>query len=290
MMPLKIKNYGILSVIFTLLFMSMPVFSAAKNDSPPVYYFGIPPYQKGQSIDEIRSLYKPMLLWLGKKVGVEFKFIGAGSYEKMIELVASGKVQLAGLGPVPFIEAKQQNPRIRLLLTELKWNDSKTAKVDSYTGYILALKTQKEINSLADMKGKPFAFVNHHSTSGFKYPNALLREKGIIPKSYFSKVYFLGSHPRVTDAIVAGSIKAGATWDFNWNRAKEKHGDIFKVIFQTPPIPNLTLVSHPSLPSKIADKIQKILPTIDPELLKGLPMVGFAVRPESYYDDMKLLK
>lgn len=230
-----------------------------------------------------------MLTWLGDKVGVQFKFIGANSYEDMIQLVAAGKVQLAGLGPVPFVEAKAINPKIRLLLTELKWNDAKTKLVDSYTGYILVLNNKTNLNNLKDIKGKPFAFVNHHSTSGFRYPNALLHQKGIVPESYFSKVYFLGSHPRVTDAIVSGSIAAGATWDFNWKRAIEKHGNVFKKVFQTPPIPNLTIVSHPSLPKSIADKIQKVLPTIDKSLLKGLPTAGYIKRPESFYNGMKLL-
>ena len=167
--------------------------------------------------------------------------------------------------------------------------DQEKKLVDSYHGYILALKTRKAINTFNDLRGKKFAFVNHHSTSGYRYPNALMRQKGIKPNKYFSKVYFLGSHPRVTDAIVAGSVDAGATWYYNWSRAKAKHGDVFKQILETPPIPNLTIVAHPSLPDEICSKIQKVLPTIDPSLLKGLPVSGFTVRPDSFYDGIRLL-
>ncbi|GBE04631.1 phosphate-import protein PhnD precursor [bacterium BMS3Abin10] len=263
--------------------------TAPANETLPLYHFGIPPYQKGQTVDEIRGLYQPMLKWLGKQVGCRFDFIGGETYEDMIEMVAEGKVQLAGLGPVPYVVAKQKNPQIKLLLTELKWNPERTKLVDAYHGYILVLKTRNDLNNLKDLKGKPFAFVSHHSTSGYQYPNALLREKGIIPDEYFSKVYFLGSHPRVTDAIAAGSVAAGATWDYNWNRAKKKHGDIFKILLETPPIPNLTIVSHPSLPAEIAAKIKKVLPSIDQALLKGLPSAGFAVRSDDFYDGIRLI-
>lgn len=278
----------IISLIALLFIGGFSRLSAQAGDIP-VYYFGIPPYQKGQTIDEIRGLYNPMLTWLGKHVGCRFEFVGADTYEEMIEMVASGRVHLASLGPVPFVVAKQKNPKLRLLLTELKWNEDKTKLLDSYHGYILALKTRKDLKGLKDIKGKRFAFVSRHSTSGYLYTNALLRNKGIIPERYFGKVYFLGSHPRVTDAITAGSVDAGATWDFNWEQARKKHGDIFKPLFVTPPIPNLAIVSHPSLPEEISEKIKKVLPSIDPALLKGLPNAGYAFRPESFYDGMRLL-
>jgi len=259
------------AIFFLVLFGTFSLPAQANNkirtDKRPLYHFGTPPYQKGQAIDEIRTLYKPMLTWLGDQVD----FVGADTYAEMIKMVAEGKVQLAALGSVPYLLAKQQNPKIKLLLTELKWDEEKKHLIDTYRGYIL------------------FAFVNHHSTSGYKYPNTLMKQKGIDPNNFFSKIYFPGSHPRVTDALVAGSIDAGATWGYNWSQAVKKHGDLFKSIFKTPPIPHQAIVAHPSLPDHISHKIQKVLPTIDPSLLKGLQNAGFAIRPDSFYDGMRLL-
>ena len=110
----------------------------------------------------------------------------------------------------------------------------------------------------------------------------------INPSTFFSKIYFLGTHPRVTDAIVAGSVDAGATWDFNLLRAVKKHGDVFKPIYKVQ-IPNLTIVAHPSLPDRISSRIRKILPTINPSLIKDVPPAGFVVRPDSFYGEVRLL-
>lgn len=279
------------SFIFLLVaFLSLFIESAALADKPlPQYHFGIPPYQKGQTTDEIRGLYKPMLSWLGEQTGCLFDFISADTYAEMIDLVVNGKVQLAGLGPVPYVEAKMKNPALKLLLTELKWNQDRSKLVDVYHAHIVSLKKRDDLHGLTDLKGKAFAFVDKESTSGYQYPNALMREQGIIPEIFFRKVYFLGSHPRVTDAIAAGSIDGGATWDFNLKQATKKHGDVFKVIYDPPPIPNLTIVAHPSLPLDIQEKIQHILPTIDPTFLQGLPTAGFAVRPDSFYDSIRLI-
>jgi len=248
------------------------------------YNFGVAPWQKGQSVDDIRSSYKPMLDYLSKETGDTYTIVSAKDYDQMVEFLATGRVNFSNISPLPYILAKRRNPEIRLMVTELAWNKDKTQKIDSYKGYILALKSRADINKLEDLKNKQFGFVDEESTSGFKYPAVLLKERGIDYKNYFTKYYFLGGHPRVTDAIAAGSIDAGATWDFNWSQAVQKHGDIFKPLFETPPIPNLCIAAHPSLPLKVQKSIEKALLGIDVKLLGGLPAAGFVVRPDSFYD------
>jgi phosphonate transport system substrate-binding protein len=258
--------------------------AAAEN-----YNFGVLPWQKGQSADDIRSLYKPMLEWLGKQTGDTFSIIGTRDYEQMVDYLANGRIQIANISPVPYVLAKKKNPEIRLVVTELSWDKDKTKKIDSYRGYVLALKSSTDLKKLEDLKGKQFGFVDEESTSGFRYPAALMRERGIEYQTFFSKYYFLGGHPRVTDAIVSGSIDAGATWDYNWSQAGKKHGEVFKPLFETPPIPNLCIAAHPSLPLKVQKKIEHALLMIDASLLRGLPAAGYVVRPDSFYDVVRKL-
>ncbi len=253
------------------------------------YNFGVMPWQKGQSVDDIRGMYKPMLDWLGRQTGDTFSIVGTRDYDQMVDFLANGRIQIANISPMPYVLAKRKNPEIRLLVTELSWNRDRTKKIDSYRGYILALKKRTDINTLDDLKGKQFGFVDEDSTSGFQYPSVLMREHGIEYKSYFGKYYFLGGHPRVTDAIVSGSIDAGATWDYNWSQADKKHGQVFKALFETPPIPNLCIAAHPSLPLNAQKKIEKALLTIDEKLLTGLPAAGYVVRPDSFYDVVRKL-
>jgi ABC-type phosphate/phosphonate transport system substrate-binding protein len=78
-------------------------------------------------------------------------------------------------------------------------------------------------------------------------------------------------------------VDAAATWDFNLNQAVPKHGDAFKVIFQTA-IPNLLIATHPSLPSTVRESIKTALLNVEDEILEGLPTAGYVERPESFYD------
>lgn len=279
---MKLRN--LLAAATLLATISVVPHATAEN-----YNFGIMPWQKGQSVDDIRSMYRPMLDWLGKETGDTFSIVGTSDYEQMVDFLTSGRIQVANISPVPYVLAKKKNPEIRLLVTELSWNKDRTKKIDSYKGYILALKSRTDLNKLEDLKGKQFGFVDEDSTSGFRYPSILMRERGIEYKSFFSKYYFLGGHPRVTDAIVAGSIDAGATWDYNWSQADKKHGEVFKPLFETPPIPNLCIAAHPSLPLKVQKKIERALLAIDENLLRGLPAAGYVARPDSFYDVVRKL-
>lgn len=263
--------------------------AAEAGSNIPVYHFCAPPFQKGQTIDDIRMIYQPMLTWLGKRTGTRFDVVGASSYEDLVQLIAEGKVHLARLGPASYVAARQQNHDIQLLVTELQWTPDKTKLTDSYHSNIVSLKSRGDIKSLQDLKGKIFAFVDRISTSGFVYPNYLLQNKGIMPEKYFGKIYYLGSHPRVTDAVAAGSVDAGAISDYNLAEAKKKYGDVFNTLITSTPIPNNVIVAHPSLPPELRAKIIKLLPSIDPSLLKGLSVAGFIMRTDSFYDEVRRL-
>jgi len=148
-------------IVFVALFIfsSLPltaIHADNKNQGghKPVYYYGIMPIQKGQPLDEIRTIYKPILTWLGAEVGCRFILVRGQTYEETINMVVNGEVQVATLGPVPYVTAKKKNPKIKLLASELYWDADKEKPHDSYTGYILALKTREDIKMLQDFKEK----------------------------------------------------------------------------------------------------------------------------------------
>lgn len=264
------------------------VLTAGTVRAEETYTFGVPPWQRGQSADDIRRLYRPMLDYLSRVIGARITLIGAGTYEDMVDYLAQGKVHFGTISPTPYVLAKAKNPAIDLLVTELGWNADRTATSDRYQGLIVTLKSNAAIDRIADLKGRQFAFVSPESTSGYIFPNAVLRRNGIDPAKDFAGTVFLGSHPRVTDALVTGSIDAGATWSFNYTQAVAKHGDIFKIL-DSVDIPNLCIAAHPSLPAEVRAKLKAALLAIDPKLLEGLPTAGYVERLDSFYDGVRRL-
>lgn len=250
-------------------------------------WVGLTPWQKGQSEDEINHLYLPMMNYLKEKTGNDFKIRPMASYEETIDLLVSGKIQMAVLSPAPYVKAKKENPKIEILATELSWNQDKTKKTDSYRSFILVNKKRDDIKSIQDLKDKTFGMVSEESTSGYKVPMAFLRSQKIDHKTYFKKLLLLGSHPSVTDAIAAGSIDGGATWDYNWSQAVIKNGDVYKSLWSSDPIPNICIAAHQKLDANTKDKIKKALLVIPEDSLKGLSSVGYVYRPDSFYDSVR---
>jgi phosphonate transport system substrate-binding protein len=259
----------------------------AETPAVPLYRFGVTPWQHGQSADDIRELYKPLLEWLGRRVGAEFIIVGASGYGEMIDLLANESVDLAAISPVPFVLAKQRNPRVNMLVTELSWDYGNTRRSPAYEGFIIARADRHDINGLDSLRGMRFGFVRKQSTSGYVYPTANFIRNGIDYKKFFSRVYFLGSQPRVTDAVASGSIDAGATWDYNLKQAVNKHGPVFKIVAKTGTIPNLGIAANSSVPRKTQDDIRAALLEAEAPLFRGLPAAGYVIKSDSYYDPVR---
>ncbi|KUO55770.1 MAG: hypothetical protein APF80_13350 [Alphaproteobacteria bacterium BRH_c36] len=276
-----------LFLCFQLLSSQSDVVVAEDSSALPQYRFGVTPWQHGQSDDDIRVLYKPLLEWLGDRVGAEFIIVGASGYGETIDLLANESIDIAAISPVPFVLARQRNPHVTMLATELSWDFENRNLSPSYEGFIIARADRIDISQLDSLRGMRFGFVRKQSTSGYVYPVAYFLRNGIDYDTFFNRVYFLGSQPRVTDAVASGSIDAGTTWDYNLKQAINKHGAVFKIVAKTGTIPNLGIAANGGVPQVMQIKIRNALLEAKKALFHGLPAAGYVVKENSYYDPVR---
>jgi ABC-type phosphate/phosphonate transport system substrate-binding protein len=52
----------------------------------------VPPWQRGQSADDIRRLYEPLLDYLGRATNAKITVVTARNYEDMVHYFADGRV------------------------------------------------------------------------------------------------------------------------------------------------------------------------------------------------------
>lgn len=285
----RLSSWARIVLIHGLVFSSLlfGMASAGESIAPPQYRFGVTPWQHGQSDDDIRAHYKPLLEWLGRRVDAEFIIVGANGYGETIDLLANESIHLAAISPVPFVLAQQRNPRVAMLATELSWDFGNRRMSPSYDGFIIARADRDDIKGLESLRNMRFGFVRKQSTSGFVYPVGYFIRNGIDYKTFFSRIYFLGSQPRVTDAVASGSIDAGTTWDYNLKQAINKHGEVFKVVAKTGTIPNLGVAANGSVPLVMQKKIRDALLEARKGLFQGLPAAGYTVKDDAYYDPVR---
>ncbi len=228
--------------------------------------------------------YSPLINWLGQETGVKFVMVGVQDYEQSVNLLANGEVDLAFMGAGSLIAAQKQEPEVRMLATYSYWSEELEEMIDSYTSMIITLKTRDDVNSLQDLAGMKFGFVAEDSTSGFRVPYIMLRDQEIDYETYFDEFFFVGNHAGVADAVVAESIDAGTIASDLLPLSIESHGDVFKVIAESTPIPGPGIAVHPSVQAELQTKIQEALVRADPMLFEATAADGFVIRPDSFYD------
>jgi phosphonate transport system substrate-binding protein len=99
------------------------------------------------------------------------------------------------------------------------------------------ITAQPDIKSLADLKGKTFAFGSPSSTSGHLMPRYFLLQQGIDPEKDFKRIAFSGAHDATAAFVESGRVDAGVVNASVWDKlVEEKKIDTSKVrVFATTP-------------------------------------------------------
>ncbi len=197
---------------------------------------------------------KPLKVLLEKRTGYEFKNLMATSYIAVVESLGIGDTHIAWLPPMAYVLAHKRN-RTRVILKVVR--DGK----DSYYGFICVRK-DSGINSLKDLKGKRFAFVEPASASGHLYPRALLMDNGIDPDKDFKQVVFAGNHDSAVIAVYNGSVDGAAFYDDAREKFRETMPAVLqetKIIAKTEAIPADNVAVSASLPEGFVQRIRNAL-------------------------------
>ncbi|MFH1538239.1 MAG: phosphate/phosphite/phosphonate ABC transporter substrate-binding protein, partial [bacterium] len=251
--------------------------------------FGINPWADAP---EMRKMCQPLIDYITEQSGVPIRIAIPPTYEYLVDDFVAGHTKLASVNSVTFLKIKRRLPNTRYLATTVQGEGDE--RRDHYIGYIIAPK-DAPYDSLDDLEGTVFGFVDVDSASGYKMPRAMLGLRGLSPDTFFKKHFFVGDHDELALAVKNKCVDAGATWDNSYRVNTERLGDIFKIIERTPPIPNDAWIAHPSLPKRVADGIRDVLLSVspldvtsdgrlvlDPSL--GQPAEGFTELDPGFYE------
>lgn len=215
--------------------------------------------------------------------------------EDYIDLSAqleAGNLDLAALSSYAYIQAKRRLPGIKLLATHV--TDSGT----SYQGYIIA-RASSDIQDLDHLKGKVFCYVSPTSTSGYLYPRAILRQRGIDPDKDFKATRFTGDHLSALKALESGACDGAAVFAGIYLEA-ERHGVSPKkhnVLATTARIHYDAYCAPPNLPDELTHSLREALLALKPgsELTKRVlgrhsRILGFVDAKDSDWDGVRRME
>lgn len=197
---------------------------------------------------------EPLARLLEKEAGLKIKTSIPTSYSVVVEGMGAGTIDVGWLPPLAYILGHQKYGIEALLMV------TRNGGKKSYRGQILV--RAGEIQSLTELKGKRFAFVEASSTSGYLFPKAMLLKEGIDPDRDMKEVFFAGGHDKVVFALLQGTVDAGATFEDARTRVAQTFPDVMqktRVLAYTDWIPNDNISVRKDLPQEMKNRLKESL-------------------------------
>jgi phosphonate transport system substrate-binding protein len=194
-----------------------------------------------------------MMDMLSKALGMPVKPFVAADYNGVIEALRSKRLDVAYLGPFSYVLGASVADIEAFAVAE-----TKKAGRTYYHSLIIANK-DSGIKTVADLKGKTFAFVDPSSTSGHLFPKAGLIKAGFNPDKDFGRVIFSGSHDANAVAIQNKRVDAVAIADRILDAAIAKglaKREDLVVVWKSDPIPESPTVWRKDLDPALKKRIQ----------------------------------
>lgn len=220
---------------------------------PRALTIGLIPAEDSQAMIESS---RQVLDALQQQLGMPVKPFVATDYNGVIEALRAKKLDVAYLGPFSYVLASSVAEVEAFSVAVTK----KTGQ-SAYRSVILARK-DSGLRSVAELKGRNFAFVDPSSASGHLFPKAGLQQTGLDPETYFGRVVFSGSHDASILAVANRKVDAAAVADRIFNSAVAKgtvKQDDFVVLWSSRPIPESPMVWRKDLDPALKEKLAKAL-------------------------------
>ncbi len=238
--------------------------------------------------DDETEGWDPVFKWVGAALGVEIITVPIRNYAEAERMIVLGEVDVATMSPYGYVQAQKLEPELQVFASHV------ARGTPTYGVYIIA-GGESPVQSLDDLRGSRFAYVDKRSTSGWLFPAARMLQQGIDPLKDL-QAEFLGSHGAVFDAVASNQVDAGAIYDHALTEQRVLHprGHDVRVIAKAPRVPFDAYVLRAGLPAVVGRGLGELLGELSTQtaegrrLLGGTPSVnGFFPVKDDHYDILR---
>ena len=244
---------------------------------------GVHPYLASS---ELIKRFSPLADYLGKRLGRPVTIDISSTYDTHIQKLANGFLDVAFMGPASYVKLTGQSGR-RPILAAFETTSGKT-----FRGYIIA-RSDSPLASLAQLKGKRFAFGDPDSTLSHVVPRHMLLKSGIDIKQ-FTEVKYLANHDNIALGVLSGAYDAGAVKQETFHQYQSQG---LKSLAVSPPIPDHLFVARTGLPQSTVQALTKALLALKDSaegrlILSGIRKVLVALVPgdDRDYDILRTIE
>lgn len=248
--------------------------------------FGVGLFQPDREKND--ATYRPLASYLAQKLGRSVELRTVDTWEGLAKSLANGETDIALMGPWGYVLANHVAGAQVV----------STIEYDGKPEYFAIIVTHPDsgIQTMADLKGKTFAFGDKGSTSGYLIPLHHFMTQGIDPEKYFSKVLYT-KHQAIETLVAAGQLDAGADYNRNRNAMIEQgliKAERSRIIWQSAPLPNDAFAVSKALHQDkvLVARLRAALDGVGP-LLKTQPdllpahYTGFVAKDNNFYKPIR---
>ena len=155
--------------------------------------------------------------YLAVKLKRPVQFVQRANYREITDLLRSGKLEFAWICGYPYVSNKDA-----VTLLAVPVYEGKT----TYRSYLIVTENDHKTASIADLRGKVFAFSDRDSNSGYLVPVHDLAGLNQTPGQFFAKTFFTSSHRNVVQAVADGLAHGGAVDSYVWDMLAQKYPEL----------------------------------------------------------------
>lgn len=233
--------------------------------------------------------YQPLLDHIHEELGRPVELVQRRTYAEVNELIASGEVDLAFVCTSAYVRGHDAFGMELVAVPEV-------AHQAVYHS-LLIVPSDSDAQSMADLRGKVFAFTDPMSNTGRIYPTSLVLELGSTPEEFFRRTFFTYSHDDAIEAVAArvadGAAVDSLVYDFAVMRDPSL-AERVRVIHQSPSFAAPPVVVGPGVRPQVRAQIAELLFGLTDteegqQVLAALGVDRFVALDDSAYDSLRTL-
>ena len=206
-----------------------------------------------QSQETVIKEFRPLTAYLEQRLQVKIEYVYSNSYADILEKFRRSEVDLAYLGPLPYVELRSHCPEAEPLVQFKESSGQAT-----YTCALVAFPDSGFDPAAAEKK--KIALTQPLSTCGYLSTSGLMRRSGgSLERNYYR---YLGQHDAVALSILRGEFDAGGLK----TAIARKYAHLgIQVISETAPLPGFALIGNTkTLPADLLPRLRQELTALDP--------------------------
>jgi phosphonate transport system substrate-binding protein len=242
------------------------------------------------SPEETRHKYDLLIKYLEDHLERPITIIQKQTYEEVNELLKNGEVDLAFICSLSYVIGVDEGYLVDVATTVI---DNK----DLYRSYIITHENSG-LETLEDLKGKRFAFVDPYSYTGRLAALDMLNSLGYTPEEFFEETFYTYSHDYAISAVARGAVDAAAVDSILFDMLLDLQNEDaiqIQIVEKGPWAGAPPIVVSNKTDNKLKDQIKELLLTLDDnprgrQILKELKIEEYVPINRENYEPIRNAK